>query len=350
MKRSLYVVLLLCFAVFTYAQSNSDYKVNLVVIDAGHGGHDPGTHGKTYKEKDIALKIAMKLGEYIKMNHPKVKILFTRTKDEFVPLFKRIAIANQANADLFVSIHCNSSKKKKVKGTETYVMGLHRAEENLEVAQRENEVILLENDYEDNYEGFDPNSPVGHILLSSFQDAYLNQSLEVASQIEKELQAQGYSTSRGVKQAGFAVLRRATMPSVLIETGFLSNAKEEKYLGSKKGQQEVGHSIYRALSHFLNPVIGSSTYSSKTNKVIEPVKSKNEKLFIVQFAALSKALDKDRMSKIMSIGEVQILEQGGLKKYRVVNVHGLEKAKEVKAKLVSLGFNGSFLIAQTNRL
>lgn len=327
-----------------YSQKGDVYRVNKVVIDAGHGGHDPGTQGKLYKEKDIALDIAIELGKYIRDNNPNVEVVFTRTGDQFVPLFKRIGLANKENADLFVSIHCNSSKKKEVKGSETYVMGLHRAEENLEVAERENEVILLENDFEENYEGYDPRSPVGHIVLSSFQDAYLSQSLSVAAEIEKELKAQGYTTSRGVKQAGFAVLRRATMPSILIETGFLSNSQEEKYLGSKKGKQEVSHSIYRALSNYLNPVIGSSKYQ----KVSSPITNSRKftgRYFNVQFVALKNKLDDQKLTKLKQIGEVKIINEKNLYKYQITLIPNLEKAKEVKKQLANLGYKGSFIIA-----
>ena len=220
--------------------------IRKVVIDAGHGGHDGGCHGKMFNEKDLALKMALKLGALIRANYSDVEVIYTRTKDVFIPLHERIGLANKEKADLFISIHCNWISNSKTKGTETFVMGLHRANDNLEVAKRENSAILLESDFDKNYEGYDPNSSVGHIMLTMYQDAYLNQSIEFASHVEKSLKTRGYTTSRGVKQAGFAVLRRATMPSVLIEAGFLSNEDEERFLGSEEGQDQVAASIFGA--------------------------------------------------------------------------------------------------------
>ncbi len=349
MKKVYLLLLSLLNACVIFSQSSPNYRVNRIVIDAGHGGNDPGTNGKLYKEKDIALDIALQLGKHINDNNPNVEIIFTRTSDQFIPLFQRIGIANKAKADLFISIHCNSSSKKEVRGTETYVMGLHRAEENLAVAQRENEVILLENDYESNYEGYDPNSPVGHIVLSSFQDAYLSQSLDVAAVIEDQLKGQGYSTSRGVKQAGFAVLRRATMPSILIETGFLSNVEEEKYLGSDKGKGAISHSIYRALSKYLNPQISTTTHKEPTAKsnqtVIEELRPKGSKTFYVQFAAMKSKMDADHTKPIAKLGDIKVIEQNGFYKYQIANINTLARAKKVKEDLKDLGYEGSFIVA-----
>lgn len=352
MKKVILLSYIILGTAILLGQKGGNYHINRIVIDAGHGGNDPGTHGKLYKEKDVALDIALKLGKHINTNNPNVEIIFTRTSDKFVPLFERISIANKAKADLFVSIHCNSSSKKDVKGTETYVMGLHRAEENLEVAQRENEVILLENDYESNYDGYDPNSPVGHIVLSSFQDAYLSQSLEVAAGIEDQLKSQGYTTSRGVKQAGFAVLRRATMPSILIEAGFLSNKEEEKYLGSEKGQNAVSHSIYRALSKYLNPEISAKPtpipiVKQKNNNqtIIKDITPNNGKSFYVQFAALKSKMDEKKLKNIKKVGEVNVIQQNGYYKYQIVNIPNLDTAKQVKKKLGANGYKGSFIVA-----
>lgn len=225
----------------------SNSKVNTVVIDAGHGGKDPGTRGRRIKEKDVALAVALELGRQIKENTPEVKVLYTRSTDVFIELGERSAFANRNNADLFISIHCNATpRSKSVRGTETYVMGLHKTEGNLEVAKRENSVILQETNYKQKYKGFDPNSPLAHIMLANYQSAFISSSLRFADHVERKFQSVSGRESRGVKQAGFVVLWRAAMPSVLIETGFLSTPDEEDYLGSEDGQAEVAESIHQA--------------------------------------------------------------------------------------------------------
>jgi N-acetylmuramoyl-L-alanine amidase len=225
------------------------YKVQTVVIDAGHGGKDPGCHGKNSKEADIALKVALELGRIISENLPDVKVIYTRDKNQFVELHDRAGIANKANADLFLSIHCNSGPPH-VHGTETYTMGLHSSESNLEVAKRENAVILHESDYKKKYDGFDPSSPEGHILFSLFQHAFIEQSLNLAQKIEEQFSKRVGRTSRGVKQAGLLVLWRTTMPSALIEIGFLTNATEEAYLLNSTNQVYIASAIYRALKEY----------------------------------------------------------------------------------------------------
>lgn len=222
-------------------------KVNTVVIDAGHGGKDPGTRGRTIKEKNVALSVALELGRQIKEEVPEVKVLYTRSTDVFIELGERSAFANRNDADLFISIHCNATpNSKSVRGTETFVMGLHKTEGNLDVARRENSVIKQETNYKEKYKGFDPDSPLAHIMLANYQSAFISSSLRLAEHIEKKFRSVSGRDSRGVKQAGFLVLWRTAMPSVLIETGFLSTPDEEKYLGSKEGQQEVAKSILHA--------------------------------------------------------------------------------------------------------
>lgn len=229
------------------ATTKSGSKVNTVVIDAGHGGKDPGTRGKYTKEKDVALAVALGLGKKIKEETPDVKVLYTRSTDVFIELGERSAFANRNNADLFISIHCNATPRSRtVHGTETYVMGLHKTEGNLEVAKRENSVILQETNYKQKYKGFDPNSPLAHIMLANYQSAFISSSLRLADQIEKKFQSISERESRGVKQAGFLVLWRCAMPSVLIETGFLSSPDEEEYLSSEDGQEEVAKCIHQA--------------------------------------------------------------------------------------------------------
>ncbi len=231
-----------------------DSKLNVVVIDAGHGGHDPGTKGKLAKEKDVALKIALKVGAYIEKNIPSVKVIYTRKDDRYLALDERAAIANKAKADLFICIHVNANPNTKAFGTETYVMGHHKDEGNLDVAKRENSVILMDENYEERYEGFDPKSPESYILFSLTQSAYQESSLKLAQKIEDQFKSKIGRVSRGVKQAGFLVLWKTTMPGVYVETGFLSNTAEEKFLNSDEGQDLIASGIYRAFKEYKSEV------------------------------------------------------------------------------------------------
>lgn len=226
------------------------YKVDVVVIDAGHGGKDPGTRGKKVLEKDIALKIALKLGGYIEQNLPDVKVIYTRKDDRYLALDTRAEIANKAKADLFICIHANAIRNAYTHGTETFVMGLHKDEGNMDVAKRENEVIMLDENYQERYEGFDPQSPESYILFELTQSAHKESSLLFAQKVEDQFKTRVGRRSRGVKQAGFWVLWRTAMPSVLIETGFLSNVDEEQYLASEEGQVLIASGIYRAFKEY----------------------------------------------------------------------------------------------------
>ena len=199
-----------------------------VVIDAGHGGKDPGTVVGNFHEKDIALAIALRLGDLIKEKSPGVRVIYTRNKDIFIPLFERSVIANKNNADLFISIHVNFCTSPSIKGTETYVLGLHRTEDNLNVAKKENSAILLEKDYTTRYEGFNPNLSESYIMFELIQDANIGQSVEFAGILQDSFREHAQRTNRDVRQAGFLVLRETAMPSVLIETGYLSNPSEAK--------------------------------------------------------------------------------------------------------------------------
>ena len=231
-----------------------EFKVDVVVIDAGHGGKDHGTSGRIIKEKDVALKIALKLGNYIEKNVPGVKVIYTRKDDRYLSLDERADLANKHKADLFICIHANANPNNRAFGTETYVMGLHKDEGNLSVAKRENSVILLDENYEERYEGFDPNSPESYILFTLTQSAYQASSLSFAQKVEDQFKKRVGRVSRGVKQAGFLVLWRTAMPSVLIETGFLSNSLEEKFLATAEGQDLIASGIYRAFKEYKSEV------------------------------------------------------------------------------------------------
>ena len=239
---------------FSAAPVKTDFKVDVVVIDAGHGGHDPGTLGKNTKEKEIVLKIALKVGKYIEENIPGVKVLYTRKTDKYVEFQDRADVANKNQADLFISIHANAIVGANAYGTETYVMGLNKDQSNFEVAKRENSVILMDENYKEKYEGFDPASPESYILFSLNQSAYQEHSLRFAQKVEDQFKKRVGRSSRGVKQAGFLVLWMTTTPSVLVETGFLSNSKEEAFLASDQGQDMIASGIYRAFKEYKNQI------------------------------------------------------------------------------------------------
>ena len=232
------------------------YQVKTVVLDAGHGGKDDGCSGKHSKEKHLALDITLALGKAIETYYPSIEVIYTRTEDVFIPLYERAAIANASEADLFISIHCNAlgAKLAYIRGTETFVMGLEESEHNTEVARRENESILLEEDYQQNYDGFDPNSNEGHIFLSMFQNAFLDRSILLAEKIEKHVSRNTKRKSRGVRQAAFVVLKETTMPSVLIETGFLTNSKDEVFLSSAAGQEQIASAVFQAFKEYKKEV------------------------------------------------------------------------------------------------
>jgi N-acetylmuramoyl-L-alanine amidase len=231
-----------------------NFKVRTVVIDAGHGGKDPGTLGKITQEKDVVLKIALKAGKYIETNLPEVNVLYTRKTDKYVDFQARADVANKNKADLFISVHANSIVGANAYGTETFVMGLHKDNSNFEVAKRENSVILMDENYKEKYEGFDPNSPESYILFSLNQSAYQVNSLKFAQKVEDQFKNRVGRSSRGVKQAGFLVLWMTTTPSVLIETGFLSNSKEETFLASENGQDLIASGIYRAFKDYKKEI------------------------------------------------------------------------------------------------
>ena len=226
-------------------------RIRTVVIDAGHGGKDPGCMTRRHRESRIVLKIALQLARDIKREMPKTRVIMTRATDHFVELAERGAIANRNKADLFISIHVNASPSSKaVHGTETYTMGLHKTEGNLDVAKRENAVILQEANYRQTYKGFNPESPLAHIMLANYQNAFMGSSINFAEKIERSFRQNADRKSHGVKQAGFVVLWRTTMPSVLIETGYLTNPAEEIYLASEDGQQEIALAIYKAFAQY----------------------------------------------------------------------------------------------------
>ncbi len=293
---------------FTFAYSPStafsfergQEKTWVIVIDAGHGGKDPGALGSASREKNINLAIALKAGEYIEKNLPNVNVLYTRKNDVFVGLDERADFANKNKADLFISIHANSISKNTIKGTETWIMGPAKDEQNLEVAMKENEVILQEDDYSAKYEGFDPKSPESYIMFTVMQNTFKEQSTWLASAIQQQFSTRAGRIDRGVKQAGFWVLYMTTMPSVLIETGYITNNEEEKYLLSEEGQDNIASAIFGACRSYLKELENKSLTSqareiadSESFDTIAKVAAdtSSEVYFLVQIASSPKKIE-----------------------------------------------------------
>ncbi|MBP7023152.1 MAG: N-acetylmuramoyl-L-alanine amidase [Bacteroidales bacterium] len=362
----LLVVLSLLLAVGEKAlsQTSSSYQLTRVVVDAGHGGKDPGTVGRISKEKDIALSIALKVGSYIEKNFSEVKVIYTRNDDTFIPLDERSRIANEAKADLFISIHCNSAPNRTSFGTETYVMGLHRSADNLDVAMRENAVISYEDDYSTRYEGYDPSSSESYIIFSMLQNAFLDQSLSLANLIQTDFRDRASRKDRGVKQAGFLVLWKTSMPSVLVEVGYLSNASEEKYLNSQEGQDYIASSIYRAFKEYKKNVDSysnqlaqiqltkpaDSSVEQKGNTQVQPPSSTSQShdfpIFKVQLMASNKPipLDSPNFQNIKTVEELIINDSY---KYCVGSLSSYDEALKL-CREVRKQFPDAFVIATKN--
>lgn len=264
-------ILLLVFLLPMALLAQRGEKITTVVIDAGHGGRDTGALGSISKEKDLNLTVALLAGDYIKKNLPDVKVIYTRERDVFVSLNERANVANRNNADVFISIHCNSAGKgSSAVGAETFVLGEHRNEANLEVAKKENSSILYEEDADEQYGNFDLDSPEAYIALSLFQKEYLNQSLQLAANVQEQFTKRVGRKDRGVQQAGFLVLWKTAMPSILIELGFISNPAEERFLASADGQAYMASAIYRAFRDFKVSFEGENTVTPSKPVVVEP--------------------------------------------------------------------------------
>lgn len=341
---------LLCFSGSSPFESPR-YTLKTVVIDPGHGGKDPGNLGTgRYKnhEKDIVLAISIKLGKYIKENFENVNVLFTREKDEFIGLKERAEFANKNNADIFICVHANSNKSSVPFGTNTFVMGLHKTKENLEVAKRENASILMEEDYETKYEGYDPNSPEANIIFSMYQDAYLEQSLKLAAKVQKEFKERAKRKDRGVKQAGFLVLHQTAMPSILVETGFLTNKEEEKYLNSEEGQNFIASAIYRAFKSYKLEVEGRMNTEVSAIEVPEARKLDTSAsltiLFRVQVVTSSNKIPLES-SKFEKFKDVYEYVAGGWYKYTIGKAEDLSTAYKIQAEVREKGFASAFVVA-----
>ncbi|MCT4602137.1 MAG: N-acetylmuramoyl-L-alanine amidase [Marinifilum sp.] len=292
-----FILLLLTFGFGNglHAQDQS-YHIKTVVIDAGHGGKDPGALGKTSREKDIVLNISLKLGGYIEKYFPNVKVVYTRKTDVFIPLNKRSEIANKSKADLFISIHANANNNSRIRGTETYTLGLHKTEENLAVAMKENSVMQYEDDWSAKYEGFDPNNPASYIIFNLMQGVNREKSINMAELTEYQFKHRTGRHSRGVREAGFWVLKQVSMPSILVEVGFISNPTEEKFLKTKQGQDYLASAIFRAFRAYKDQIEQTSVVLNKQleneKKIEREINSKEKTAEQVEYCVQIKSSTK----------------------------------------------------------
>lgn len=347
--RFVFIIIVLTFLSFDVPNAKDQNEKFIIVLDAGHGGKDPGNLGNGYREKDIALKIALEVGKELEKN-PDIEVAYTRKTDVFVDLFVRGKIANKMKADLFVSIHCDSHHTQAY-GAGTFVLGTHRNETNFEVAKKENSVIFLESDYEKNYDGFDPNSPKSVLGLTLAQEEYLDQSIELASLIQNNFANKLKRKNRNVKQAGFIVLHQTVMPSVLIELGFLTNKKEGAYLNSSKGQRQMSIAIKDAILEYKSSVTGNLSDDVFVN--IDESNSLNIKserpdiIYKIQIAASSKALDL-KPYNFKGLNNISRLKEGSLYKYFYGESSSYEETKILEKNAKNQGYSSSFIVAFKN--
>jgi N-acetylmuramoyl-L-alanine amidase len=351
--RKLLLLLLLPIFLTSQASASRSDKKWVIVIDAGHGGKDPGAIGSFSREKNITLAIALKTGSYIEKNISNVTVIYTRKNDTFIELKDRPAIANRNNADLFISIHANWANSKNIRGAETYVMGIAKDQQNLEVAMKENEVILLEKDYSTSYEGFDPKSPESYIMFSLMQNIFLEQSTGLASMIQTEYKESNNRTDRGVKQAGFWVLFNTTMPSVLTETGFITNPDEEKFLNSKEGQDKIALAIYRACKDYIEDIDSKSSVFPVKSEEREPAPEKktdsssgsqdNSIVFMVQIASSPTRIEINP-ENFNGLNDVIEITGSDRNKYATGNFNNYDSAVSYRKEIESL-YPDAFIIA-----
>ena len=369
----------ICFGLFIspFCTTSIEAKDFVVVIDAGHGGHDPGALGRISKEKTINLNVALKLGKQIKRNCPDVKVVYTRERDVFIPLDRRAEIANNAKADLFISIHTNSvAGGKTVKGASTWTLGLAKSDANLEVAKRENSVILYESDYKTRYAGFNPNSAESYIIFEFMQDKYMSQSVHLASLVQKEFRHTCKRADRGVHQAGFLVLKASAMPSILVELGFISNPEEERYLNSEAGTTTLANGIFRAFLSYkreheirmtgssrtllpedtdagrveeeipASPVSNNTETKQNTEKVADRQTDSAAPVFKIQILTSSRPLAAND-KRLKGLKGVEYYQEGGLSKYTYGASTDYNKVLRTKRE-IALKFKDAFIIAFKN--
>lgn len=356
--KRMFCVFLVCFGFnFSSAQS-SQIGVKTVVIDPGHGGKDPGAVGFSgVYEKDVALDVSLKLGKLITSKYPDVRVIYTRETDKFLSLYDRAKLANTEKADLFISIHANAASNRAAYGSESWVLGLHKSAAALEVAKRENASILMEDNYETKYEDFNPNNPDDYIGLTLRQSAFLEQSLNLAAGIQDEFKNTIKRYDRGVKQAGFLVLYKTTMPAVLIELGFMSNQKEEVYLASNKGKDEMANSIFNAFSKYKKTVedINENLNNPESvdtvikevpkdiNTVETPKSDPNKLTYRVQFQVGSKKVNLDPKN-FKNLSDLKVYEDNGYFKYTSGEFDTFDQANAHKNAVRKVGYEGAFVV------
>ncbi len=361
-------VLILSLTIFlfqmSFVQAQTFQKIDRIVIDAGHGGKDPGTIGKHSYEKDVALAIALKVGKYIQQNLPDVEVIYTRKTDVFIELYRRAQIANEKKADVFISIHCNAVGSRSPHGTETFIIGATKSERNLAVAKKENASILYESDYEKRYNNFDPNSPESYIIFELFQNAFREQSMDLATLVQDQFTNSLQRNNRGVKEAGFLVLVNTTMPSILVETGFLSNPEEEKYLMSESGQNEIASAIYRAFKAYKlkmekinrDAAAAAAAEKKRQDSIARAVQEAKKPVIAVDSMETDKVIfgvqfltSKQHFSKgsdrLKGMKDVWLYEDNGYYKYVSGKYRSFDKANAHARAVRANGFADAFVVA-----
>lgn len=354
-NKNLLLILVLVLSLCSSSFSQNNHQKFTIILDAGHGGKDPGNSYHGYTEKDIALATTLKVGKFLEVEKD-FKVIYTRTTDVFIELANRPKIANKANANLFVSIHCNSVKNFEPNGTETFVMGLTRSNMNLEVAKNENSVILLEDNYKETYQGFDPKKPESLIGLTIMQEENLNSSIKLATSIQDHFTSNLDRKSRGVKQQPLWVLDAAYMPGVLIELGFLSNKEEGEFLDSDEGQAKMARQIANAIINYkkdyfgeaitespkYEPQVVTSTKKDSIEKSI-PVEVSNEIIYKIQLSASSKKIDLIS-SNFKGLRNISSIFNNNIYKYMYGETSNLDEAKRMQIEAKSKGFADAFVV------
>lgn len=330
-----------------FSQTSEDKFI--IVLDAGHGGHDPGRPTKFAKESDVALKIVLNIGKELEKNKD-IKVIYTRKTDVFLELYERAAIANKADADLFVSIHCNAHHTQAY-GTETYVLSAKNSKRNFDIAKAENEVIFLEENYEKNYEGFNPNSPESLIGLTLQQEEYVDQSISLAKSVESNFKTKLNRKSRGVKQISLWVMHNTYMPSVLIETGFLTNNVEGKYLSSKKGQKEISLSIVNSIVDYIKGLsvnYNDNDFAIKNDLPSEIISTEKEVYedvtFKIQIAASTRKLEPVAYN-FKGLDQITRQKQGKIYRYFYGQTSDYLEAKRRQLEAKEKGYKDCYIAA-----
>ena len=360
MKRFFILFLIPVLVIFSSNTFSHTDNVFTVVLDAGHGGKDPGNLGTgRYKEteKQVALAVTLKLGKYLEENLADVKVVYTRKSDTYPTLWQRVNIANASKADLFISIHCDAFTNSKAYGCGSYIMGLDYTDENLRMAQKENSSIFLEEDYEENYDGFDPNSIESVIALTLNQSVYMDKSIQIAQKIQEQFRTRVKRKDRGVRQAPYLVTSRTLMPSVLVELGFLTNHSEEDFLQSKDGQTYMASAIYRAIKEYKIDQNESKVVSvleqlneEEMLKSEEKEQTENDKnnfntneIPIYKIQILT-AKTEEKLSPIQG-NIVSFFKEGNLYKFTIGNETSIQDAKKLQSLAINNGYKDSFVIA-----